>query len=125
MVQADGSRAEDVLDHDPVALGVLGQVRSALADAPWSGEVTERVSRTQVAFHRSRGFAYLWRPGRVVRSDVPVVLTLALGRVDPSPRWKEVAHPAPRHWMHHLEVREVAAMDSEVRAWLTEAGERA
>lgn len=119
------ARAEDVLDRDPVALAVLAAVRAALADVPWAAEVAERVSRTQVAFRRSRGFAYLWRPGRVVRSDVPVVVTVALGRRDPSPRWKEVAHPSTHHWVHHLEVRDPGEVDAEVRAWLVEAGERA
>lgn len=114
--------AEDVLDRDPVALDVLAAVRAALARL---SDVEERVTRTQVAFRRSRGFAYLWRPGHVVRSDVPVVLTLALGRRDDSARWKEVAHPSPRHWMHHLEVRDTAALDDEVMAWLAEAAERA
>ncbi|WP_307844779.1 DUF5655 domain-containing protein [Actinotalea solisilvae] len=115
-------RAEDVLDSDPVALDVLAAVRSALAPLP---DVEEHVTRTQVAFRRSRGFAYLWRPGRVVRSDVPVVLTLALGRRDASTRWKEVAHPSARHWMHHLEVRDASALDAEVLAWLAEAADRA
>ena len=52
---------------------------------------------------------------------VEVVLSLALGRLDPSPRWKQVAHPSPRIWMHHLEVRDLADLDDEVRAWLREA----
>jgi hypothetical protein len=38
-----------------------------------------------------------------------------------SPRWKEVVHPAPRTWMHHLELRLPDEVDGEVRAWLVEA----
>ena len=38
-----------------------------------------------------------------------------------SGRFKEVAHPATRVWMHHLEVHEVGEIDDEVRGWLAEA----
>lgn len=84
-----------------------------------------RVSRSQVAFRRRRGFAYLWRPGQYVRSDVPAVLSIALPTERPSPRWKQVAHPSPAVWMHHLELRRPGGVDSEVRAWLREAYEHA
>jgi hypothetical protein len=53
------------------------------------------------------------------------VLSIALGRRDPSPRWKEVVHPSRRHWIHHLEVSDVDAIDDEVVGWLREAAERA
>jgi hypothetical protein len=85
------------------------------------GEVEERASRTQIAYRHRRTFAIVWRPGMVVRSDVPVVLSIALPRPDPSPRWKQVAHPSPRVWMHHLEVRDASELDDEVDAWLREA----
>ena len=107
----------------PVGLAALARVEEILdAAGPWS----IRTTRSQVAFRRTRGFAYLWDPARyLVRPAVEVVLTIALGRHDPSPRFKEVVHPSPRHWMHHLEIREAADVDAEVAAWLREAWERA
>ena len=54
-----------------------------------------------------------------------VVLTVVLGRRDPSPRWKEVLHPARAHWVHHLELHDPAEMDDEVAGWVREAAERA
>lgn len=80
-----------------------------------------RVSRSQVAFRRRVGFAYLWRPGQYVSSDVPAVLSVALPRRDGSPRWKEVVHPSSGVWMHHLELHSSAEVDDEVRAWLQDA----
>lgn len=80
-----------------------------------------RVSRSQVAFRRRTGFAYLWRPGQYVTSDVPAVLSIALPRQDASPRWKEVVHVSPGVWMHHLELHSPAEVDDEVGAWLQEA----
>ncbi|QSR31082.1 hypothetical protein CFI00_11350 [Nocardioides sp. S5] len=80
-----------------------------------------RVSRSQVAFRRRTGFAYLWRPGQYVASDVPAVLSIALPREVASPRWKEVVHPSARAWMHHLELRTPCEVDAEVRDWLGEA----
>jgi hypothetical protein len=89
------------------------------------GSVSVRVSRSQVAFRRRRGFAWLWLPGRwLAKPDAEVVLSVALDRHDPSPRFKEVVHPAPRVWMHHLEIRSMADLDAETEAWLREAYDR-
>jgi hypothetical protein len=90
------------------------------------GPVEIRTTRSQVAFGRARGFAYLWAPGQYVeRPTADVVLTFALGRCDDSQRFKEVVHPSPKHWMHHLEVKRVEDVDDEVAGWLREAAERA
>jgi len=90
------------------------------------GPYQVRVTRSQVAFRRRLGFAYLWLPGRWLRSPgSEAVLSFALRRHDPSPRLKEVAHPAERVWMHHLEIRSVEDLDGEVEAWLREAYESA
>ncbi len=114
---------EELLAPSPVALAVLVRVREVLADVT---DLDVRASRSQVAFRRRRGFAYLWRPGQYLRGDVAdVVLTVALGRHDPSPRFKEVAHPASAHWVHHLELRDVAEVDDAVVAWLHEAASQA
>lgn len=84
------------------------------------------VSRSQIAFRRRRGFAWLWLPGQfLARPQAEVVLSIALGRRDSSPRWKEVVQPADRHWMHHLELRALRDIDDEVEAWLAEAAARA
>lgn len=85
------------------------------------GPAKIRVTRSQIAFRRRKAFAYVWRPGQYVDSEVPAVLSIALGREVASSRLKEVAHPAPNVWMHHLELRETADVDEEVRGWLQEA----
>ena len=110
----------ELFEGFPVPLAVVDWVRSQVADC------TVRTSRSQVAFRRRRGFAYVWRPGQHLHGKVaPAVLTVVLGRHDASPRWKEVAHPAPQHWVHHLEVRSPDDLGAEVAAWLREAWERA
>lgn len=60
------------------------------------GECEERVSNSQVAFRRVRGFAYVWRPGQYLRSTVPAVLSIALpGEVDDEVRdWLGRAYEA-------------------------------
>jgi Domain of unknown function (DUF5655) len=103
-------------------LAVFERVEEVLRDT--GTEV--RVTPSQVAFHRRRGFAWLWLPGRyLTHPTAEVVLSVALGRADPSPRWKEVVHPSRLHWVHHLELRDAAEVDGEVAGWLTEAAERA
>jgi hypothetical protein len=80
-----------------------------------------RVSRSQVSFRRRRGFAYLWRPGAYVKSEVPVVLSLPLPYEAESPRFKEVAHPSPGIWMHHLELLDGSELDAEAAEWMRQA----
>lgn len=53
------------------------------------------------------------------------MLSIALGRHDRWGRFKQVAHPAPRIWMHHLEIRDLSDLDDEVESWLREAFENA
>ena len=106
----------------PEGMAILQEVDRAVRAL---GPVDVRVSRSQVAFRRRRGFAYVWRPGRYVRSDVPAVLSVVLPAHDPSDRWKEVAHPSPGVWMHHLELTSPDEVDDEVVGWLREAYGRA
>jgi hypothetical protein len=83
------------------------------------------VSKSQVAFRARRGFAYAWAPNRYVKSDVPVVVSIALREQLHSSRFKEVAHPSPSTWMHHVELRLVNDVDREVIGWLKRAYEEA
>lgn len=110
--------ASDHFAGNTVALDVLHLVRQAVGR--W-GLVKERVGVSQVSFRRQRGFAYLWNPGRYVVSDVPVVLSLCLGRQLDSPRFKSIVHPAAGTFMHHLEIRQSSDVDAEVVSWLREA----
>lgn len=113
--------AERFFEDRPIGLATF---RAVLAVLTALGPVMIRTSRSQVAFVRRRGFAWLWLPGKWLRHPVAeVVLSISLGREDPSPRWKQVVHPTPRAWLHHLEVGDPAAIDDEVRAWLREAYE--
>lgn len=110
---------EDLFAHEPGACEAYRTVKEMLASI---GQVEVRTTRSQVAFRRRRGFAYLWLPvAWARRSGVLVVLSIALTRQDDSLRWKHVAHPARSIWMHHLEVRAVEDIDQEVRAWLGES----
>jgi hypothetical protein len=118
-----GVEPEDLLDGHPVAVSVYEEVRSRLVDL---GPFEVRTTKSQIAFRRTRGFAYLWLPGQYLENPAAeVVLSIALGRHDPSERFKEVVHPAARHWMHHLELHGPGEIDDEVVAWLREARERA
>ena len=114
---------EDFFAGHPDARAVFDKVRSILHGL---GPVEVRTSKSQVAFHRRRGFAYLWMPAQYLSAPTAeVVLSIALGRHDPSARFKEVVHPAPAHWMHHLELQDADEVDDEVAGWLREAADRA
>ena len=122
-MSAASDSAEAFFTGSPLGLAVYRRMLDVLGPV---GDLDVRVSRSQVAFRRRRGFAWLWRPGQyLAHPDAEVVLSIALGRRDPSPRWKEVVHPSSRHWIHHLELQAVAEIDDEVAGWLAEAAARA
>ena len=85
-----------------------------------------RVTKSQVAFRRTRAFAWAWMPGIYLHGKTaPLVLSIALRRRDASPRWKEIVEPAPGRFMHHLELYSSAEIDGDVLRWLQEAWELA
>jgi hypothetical protein len=114
--------ADDFFAGRPAARAAFDRVCSLLDRI---GPYQVRITRSQVAFRRRRGFAYLWLPGQYLAAPgAEVVVSIALGRPDRSARFKEVAHPAPTQWMHHLEVHRLADLDDEVAGWLREAADR-
>jgi hypothetical protein len=103
----------------PQARRLFASVARAVQSA---GPSSRRVTPTQIVFEAERPFAWAWCPGRWLRgATAPLVLSIALPRRDRSPRWKEVVRPAPRRWMHHLELHDADDLDAEVRRWLIEA----
>jgi hypothetical protein len=113
---------EELFTGHPESLAVCRAVQDAVARI---GEAQVAVTRSQVAFRRHRGFAYVWRPGQYVRSDVPAVLSISLPRQISSDRFKEVVHPSENVWMHHLEISTPTELDDEVLGWLAEAYQHA
>ena len=102
----------------PRGLRVYAAVEAAVRSL---GDADITVSRSQISFRRRTGFAYVWRPGQYVASEVPAVLSIALGREIDSPRFKSVVHPSTAVWMHHLELSGPEQVDAEVCRWLREA----
>jgi len=119
----DEVKPEQFFGGQPAALAVFERVRAIIDRL---GPFHVRATKSQVAFRRKKGFAYLWRPGQYLKNPrADVVLSIALGRHDESVRFKEVAHPAPTQWIHHLEIYDIRNVDEEVADWLREAAERA
>ena len=115
---------EQFLAGTDSGVAVFRWVRRVLADGGF--DFTVSTSKSQVAFRRRRGFAYLWLPGQYLRRpNAVVVLSIALGRELPSSRFKEMTRSAPAIWMHHLEVNSVDELDDEIAAWLRESAETA
>lgn len=115
--------SEEFFRGHPLGIAVYRRVRSFLEAL---GDVEIRVSKSQLSFRRRRGFAYLWMPGRYLNNPgADVVLSVVLPRHDRSGRFKEVAHPSRGVWIHHLELKRVDEIDSEVEDWLREAAARA
>jgi hypothetical protein len=112
------STPQEVFSNSPEGLRLCHAVRDAILGAV---PATERTTTSQVAFRNRRGFAYVWNPRRYLKTEVPAVLSIALSRRVESSRFKEVVHPSPGVWMHHLELVTADDVDEEVTAWLTEA----
>jgi Domain of unknown function (DUF5655) len=116
------SDPETLFAGDPEGLAIFYAVEHAVSEL---GDVTLRVTKSQAAFRRRRGFAYVWPPGRYLTTDVPAVLSLAVDRDLASPRVKEVSHPTRNVYMHHIELRSASEVDSEVLGLLRTAFEAA
>lgn len=114
----DPSTPESFFDGSPDGLRVFRAVAQAVDEI---AEVQLRVSKSQIAFRRRRGFAYVWQPTQYIDSDIPAVLSIALRHQLHSSRFKAVVRPSVKVWMHHLELREPAEVDDEVKAWLRQA----
>ncbi|WP_434992880.1 DUF5655 domain-containing protein [Arthrobacter sp. Ld5] len=109
---------EDLFAGFPDGLAICRTVQDAVSRL---GGTSMTTTKSQIAFGRRRGFAYVWRPGQYVASDVPAVLSIALPRRVDSARFKEVAHPSATVWMHHLEIHAPDELDAEVLGWLADA----
>jgi hypothetical protein len=118
MHEGEGGTPEDLFEGYPHALALCQEVQRAVAEL---GDVSFTTTKSQVAFRRRRGFAYVWRPGQYVVSDVPLVLSIALPHEVRSDRIKSVAQPSRNVWMHHIELRGTGEVDDRIRGWLAEA----
>ena len=115
--------AEEFFAAQPLGMLVFREVEAAVRRY---ADVQVRITKSQVAFRRKRGLAYIWMPGPYLRNaSVEVVLSIALGRRDPSSRFKQVVHPTTKQWMHHLEIHDVDDIDDQVVSWIREAAQRA
>ena len=114
----DAATPDDLFAGFPESLAICRAVQETVSTI---GAATMRVTKSQVAFRRRRGFAYVWRPGQQVNSDVPAVLSIALPHELTSERFKEVVHPSANMWMHHIELHDATEVDDHVVAWLAEA----
>ena len=119
MVGVERGSVEELLGYVPLAREVYDALAGLVDDL---GPATVRVTKSQVAFRRRRGFCWVWLPGMYLsRPTADVVVSVALPHEDRSPRWKERLLVGGRHWMHHLEVHDLADVDDEVAGWLAEA----
>jgi hypothetical protein len=116
------STPEEVFRDSPEGLQLYREVYRLLeAMVPVSVQTT----KSQIAFRHRRAFAYVWNPVRYIRSNVPAVLSIGLPRRLHSDRFKEIVHPSPSVWLHHMELRSAADLDAEVAGWLREAYDHA
>jgi len=113
---------QELFDGFPEGLAIFRRVQQAVSAI---GEASVAVTRSQVTFRRRKAFAFVWRPGQYVSSGVPAVLSIAMPHEVTSKRFKEIAHPTPTVWMHHLELRDVSEVDDQVCGWLANAHENA
>ena len=111
------STPEAVFAESPTGLAIYHRLCEVVADL----DVEVRTTRSQVALIHHHPFAYLWYPGRYVRSQVPAVLSLAMPERIQSRRFKQVVTPSAHVTMHHLELSGADDLDDEVVAWLRDA----
>ncbi len=87
------------------------------------GNVTIKVTKSQIAFMRERQFAWVWYPMAwdTKRPPNSLVLSFALGTRLTHPRIVQVVEPYPGRWMHHVIIGAESDVDDTVREWLRNA----
>ena len=118
---ADPRTVDEFFDGSASARAIFDRIAAMVGSFD---DVETRVSKSQIAFRHQFGFAYVWRPARYLRTNVPAVLSVVLSERVDSPRFKSVVHVAPGKWMHHLELRRPDQVDNEVAMWLRTACSR-
>jgi hypothetical protein len=114
---------DDYFSGDPASRGIYDALARAIEAI---GQVSVRITKSQVAFRRKRAFAWAWIPGKYLTGDrPPLVLSIVLPDHGGSARWKEVVELRAGWYMHHLELAEESDIDEEVLAWLRTAWEMA
>lgn len=114
---AEASTPEDVFATSPTGLEVYRRLNDELRGL----DVDVRPTRSQIAFRRRRGFAFLWDPNRYLSSTVPVVLSVALPYRLTSARVKEIVPTTSRTWLHHIELTSPDDLDDELLGWVRTA----
>jgi hypothetical protein len=111
------------LSANPRSAGLARRATDAIAAI---GPSTARAGRSQIAFRRGRGFAWIWAPRQYLgKNAAPLAISLALPKRIRSRRWKEVVTPRPGWYMHHLEIRRASDIDRQLRHWIRLAWEAA
>jgi len=114
---AEASTPEDVFAASPIGLEIYRRLTDELRGL----DVDVRPTRSQIAFRRRRGFAFLWDPNRYRSSPVPVVLSVALPYWLTSTRVKEIVQTTSRTWLHHIELNSLDDLDDELLGWVRTA----
>ncbi|MGW8814195.1 MULTISPECIES: DUF5655 domain-containing protein [Gordonia] len=71
--------AADFFSGSPTGLAIFLATERAVRTL--GDDVTIRVTKSQITFRRRSGFAYVWRPGRYVRSEPA---SISSGRAQPA-----------------------------------------
>ena len=71
------STPEEFFAGSPAGLALYRAVAGVISSI---GPAEVRVTKSQVAFRRRKGFAFVWRPGQYVKTDVLAVLSFGLPR---------------------------------------------
>lgn len=124
MTTPGGWSVSHVFDARPKPLQLFREVERYIRSL---GEVTMKVTKSQVSFGVKRQFAWVWLPGRWTgnRPENSIVLSFGLNHRADHPRIVESTEPRPGRWTHHVILLKKTDFSREVRQWLTEAYEQA
>jgi hypothetical protein len=120
-MKAPGNWTIDTLfEGRPVSRGLFVHVRSYIESL---GDIKVEAAKTQVSFGAKRKFAWVWLPQMWIKKAPPdsIVLSFDLPRKVEDPRIKQSVEPYPGRWTHHVVIERPEQLDTQVKAWLTEA----
>lgn len=93
----------------PQSFSLFSAVEEALKAL---GPSTMKITKSQIAYHYGKPFAYVWVPARYQRGiTAPLVISIPLSYRDGTVRWKEVYQVRNHVIMHHKELWSSEGLD--------------
>jgi hypothetical protein len=116
----DNKSVQEYFSDKPIQQHLFDLIRQHIEPL---GEVTTKVTKSQIAFANKRKFAWVWLPMKwdTRRPINSIILSFSLGKKIMNPKIVQVVEPYHKRFMHHVIIEKESDVSPDVKEWLIEA----